>query len=329
MEAEREGGGKAVQDGKSSKVVVTGGVGKVGAYVVKELVRHGHEVLVFDMVKPATARDAVPGVEYCLGDILKIDSCRKAFKSADAILHLAAIPRPIGYPPETVFDVNVRGTFNVLQAACEVGVPRMVFASSDAAYGFNFRNSFEDRYTPDYLPLDEEHPLRPKDTYGLSKKLDEEIARGLYLKFGATIVALRISHVVVPTRWGRVGIAAYQKNLAESGLMIPPYAYGQEGFVFNRIYSYNDVRDAALGFRLAIESRNVEGKYEVIGVGALDDNSTRFRTKDLIREYHYSEVPLKRELRGMEPLVDFSKAKRVLGFKSRFNWWKMYYARDA
>jgi UDP-glucose 4-epimerase len=312
----------------SSKVVVTGGIGKVGKYVVRELVQHGHEVRVFDVAKPQTERDTVPGVEYHVGDILKIDSCKKNFKSADAIVHLAAIPRPIGYPPEVVFNVNVNGTFNVLQAACDLGVGRIVFTSSDAAYGFNFRNSFEDLYVPDYLPIDEGHPLRPKDVYGLSKKLDEEIAQSLQAKYGTTIIGLRISHVIVPTRFGRVGIEAYRKNMAESGLMIPPYVYDQEGRIVNRIFSYNDVRDAALGFRLAVEEPKLEGKYEIIGIGALDDNSTKFKTKDLLREYQYTKVPLKRELKGREPLIDFGKAKRILGFKSSFNWWKMYCSRD-
>ena len=309
-----------------SRVVVTGGAGKVGTYVLNELIQHGHDVSSFDVATPKTYGD-LPDVKYDTGDILKLESCKAAIKGADVVVHLAAIPRPAGYPPDLLFNINVTGTFNVLQAACDLGIGRVVCASSDAAYGFNFRNSFSDIYYPDYLPLDEEHPLRPKDAYGLSKKLGEDIGQSFNAKYGTTIIMLRISHVVVPVKTDRAGIDAYQKNIAASGFMLPSYAYNEAGNIFHRIFSYNDVRDAAIGFRLAIEEGSLEGKYQAIGIGALDDNSTRFTTEELIHKYQYSEVPQKRKLRGREPLIDFGKAKRILGFRSKFNWWKAYGSR--
>jgi hypothetical protein len=80
----------------------------------------------------------------------------------------------------------------------------------------------------------------------------------------------------------------------------------------------------AVACRLAIEARGLEDKYEIIGTGCLDGNLTKYTSKELIKIYNWDKVPLKRELKGREPLLDFSKAKKLLGFKSKFNWWEMY-----
>jgi nucleoside-diphosphate-sugar epimerase len=174
---------------KFMKIVVTGGSGTVGKYVVDELKKGNHDVTVLARGKTSTMSLETMDVAFCKGDICAPWSCKKAFRGAEAVIHLAAIPHLFTKPPEKVFHINVIGTFNVFQAASDVGIEKVVYASSDSSYGFNWRNSFEDILLPEYLPIDETHPQKPKDAYGLSKKVGEEIARTFTRKYGVTTIS--------------------------------------------------------------------------------------------------------------------------------------------
>jgi len=310
----------------TQNIVVTGGSGTVGRYLVKELMKFDYKVTIFDMKEPQEEyANFFKGTNYCKGNILKIDDCKRSFKGTNIVIHLGAIPHPIGNLPELVFNVNVLGTYNVFQAACDLGITKVIFASSDASYGFHFRNSFDDILLPEYLPIDEDHPQKPKDCYGLSKKISEEIATTFNRKYGITTIGLRISHVRIPEKSGMSGIEAYQKNIKEKGVMIPSLIYNESGDVFTgQIFSYNDVRDVAQAFRLTTQVKGLEGKSEIFCIGNIDDIPTKFETKELIKKWHFDKIPLKRKLKKREPLCDFSKANRILGYRSKYNWWEMY-----
>ncbi len=278
------------------RIVVTGGSGKVGRYVVEELKKF-HEVTVFD-IKKSKDKD----VTFVKGDILKIDHCRKAFEGAETIVHLAAIPHPLNDPPEKVFNVNVVGTFNVHQAAADIGIDKVVHASSDSSYGFNFRKP-EDILLPVYLPLDEDHPQKPADPYGLSKKVGEEIAQSFAKRYGMTTIALRICMVLFPENEDNLQLMEFCKSAIEKG----------KGWPW-----YNDVRDVAQAFRLAVETRGFK-KYEVFCICAVD-NGTKFESAKVVRKYFSEKIILKKEIKGRQSLYDWSKAKALLGYQPRYTW---------
>ncbi|MBA7615660.1 Uronate dehydrogenase [subsurface metagenome] len=298
------------------RIAVMGGSGTIGEYVIDELRKHNYEIAVFVHFKEPKRKD----VTLVRGDVLKIDDCKKALKGIDAVIHLAAIPHLFNDPPEKVFHVNVIGTFNVLQAASDLGIEKVVYASSDSSYGFNWRNSFDDLLLPAYLPIDENHPQKPKDAYGLSKKVGEEIARAFTRKYGMSTISLRISHTRVPEESHEVGVAAYRKDINEKGRMLPPRVYNEEGNI-TQIFCYNDVRDVAQAFRLAVEAKGLEGKSEAFNICA-DDNPSKFDSREFIKMVGWSEVPLKKEIKGRQSLFDWSKAKRLLGYQPLHSWYR-------
>jgi UDP-glucose 4-epimerase len=164
------------------RVLVTGGAGYVGGAVCSELARE-HEVVILDVQEPAGEHG-----RYLRGSILSAADLAWATEGCQAVVHLAAIPHPLSDSPDRIMQVNVTGTGRVLEAAANAGVRRVVMASSDSAYGFMFG---EGRIKPRYLPVDEAHPLRPRDPYGLSKLLGEEICRCCTRRHGVSTVCLR------------------------------------------------------------------------------------------------------------------------------------------
>jgi len=274
------------------KIIVTGGSGRVGRYVVEELNKFGYEVLIFDTGEPQSK-----DVNFMKGDMLNIDNCRKAFKGADAIIHLAAIPNPLNDPPEKVFNVNVVGTFNVHQAAVDLEIEKVVQASSDSSYGFNFRKE-GDVLLPKYLPIDEDHPQKPADPYGLSKKVGEEIAKGFTSRYGVTTIALRICGVILPEP---EAVLKFEKILRKGGGRF-----------------YNDVRDVACAFRLAVEAKNLR-KYEVFCISA-EDNASKLDSVELVTREWGSHIPFTKEIKGKGSLYDWNKAKVLLGYQPHHTW---------
>ncbi len=327
------------------RVAVTGGLGFLGRYVVKELIKSGISVTIFDIKEPDKKYDDFfEGSDYYKGSILNIDDCRTAFKNVDAVVHLAAIIGALtDYPPETVFNVNATGTFNIFKAAYDKGVKKIIYASSDASYGYNFRKSSEDTYIPTYLPIDEDFPQKPLDVYGTSKKVCEEIARFFNNKYGVTAIGLRISHIRIPISSDPEhndisnlseleiyrSIETYQKNLSNFGMMLMPLeprllGKGENKVWSGYIFSYNDVRDAAQAFVLAAKNKDLNGKNEIFCIGNMEDNGTKYLTRDLIKLFGFENVPLKKELKGRQPLYSCDKAKKILGYQSKYNWWELY-----
>ena len=174
------------------KLLITGGAGKVGQGVVCELLNNpAYEITVLDRV-PGPERGPV---KYLVGDIEDLGQVMEAMIGAEAVIHLAAIHNPLIAPTSVVYQTNVVGTFNVHHAAFRLGVKRVVSASSNAIVGW----SYSERFLPDYLPIDEDHPLCPEDVYGLSKEIGETIARS-YARKGVETVMLRPSGVVSAAR---------------------------------------------------------------------------------------------------------------------------------
>lgn len=280
-------------------VLVTGGSGNVGGFVCRDLVRHGYQVTIFDRRPPA--RKGSMG--FAEGSILSLADLRPAMDGVDAVVHLAAIPHPANDPPDVVFEVNTMGTHRVLDAAAQSGVGRVVAASSDSTYGFVFGTGAE---RPQYLPVDEEHPVCPADPYGLSKLLDEQICAQHSRRYGMTTVALRYCWVWFPPDYpDPAALAANAENCRRT------------------LAGYVDARDVAQAVRLALQAP-LSG-HETFLISARD-TYLPIPTREFIAQ----TFPELRELRepgrfvgdGFESLLSTAKAERMLGFRARHTWRK-------
>jgi nucleoside-diphosphate-sugar epimerase len=273
------------------KILVTGGVGKVGQWVVRELLGAGsYEVTVFDRL-PGPERGAV---KYLVGDVQDLGQVVEAMADAEAVIHLAAIHNPNIATASVTYQTNVVGTFNVHHAAFRLGIKRVVSASSNAIVGW----SYSERFMPDYLPIDEDHPLRPEDVYGLSKQIGETIAHS-YSRKGLETVMLRPSGVVTPEELERI---------KKDGGRRPT------GF---HAYSYIDARDLAVAFRLAVEQPIPSGTTLFI---VADDSTIAEPLCDLYARLMPNMGDKARSLTGNKGSYSNSRGKNLLGWQPVHSW---------
>ena len=303
------------------KVLVTGGSGVIGSYLLRELRRLGHSLSCYSRTRPVEDH-----AHWLQGDVGQIDQLKAACEGHDAVIHLAAVPGPGRATPEELLRVNVMGTVNMLEGAVAVGVPKIVFASSGAATGFSFQAR---PITPKYLPLDEAHPCAPQDEYGLSKLLGEQICRRYSDAYGLVTICLRVNHNWCVDREGaRVAVhAGWARGLAVEELWKKRYVKvvkDPEGdwpspgppCPRNLLWAVTDVRDAVQAFRLALE--NTEITHEVFHINA-DDTCSETETPKLI-ERHFPQVPLNERLEGYASLISHAKATELLGYRPQYTW---------
>ncbi len=277
-------------------VVVTGGSGRIGTFVIQELLTHGHQVTNLDASAPAEPRG-----RFLRADLTDLGQTYGGLAGADAVIHLAAIPHPLSDPPEVVFRNNVLSTYNVLEAANTLGIRRVILTSSFSALGFPFARHV---MTPEYIPMDEDHPLWPQDAYGLSKQIGEIMAESFVRRTPAmTIISLRPSAVIVPDEYERF----LQRAWADP-------AWGRSTF-----WTYTDVRDLAAAFRLALTAP-LTGHHPFF-IMAPNTYMKDTPTDELLRRY-YPEIP-RVEVTGMQAPVSCQRAERLLGWHAQHTW-EMY-----
>lgn len=273
------------------KILVTGGVGKVGQWVVRDLLDSGaHQVTVFDRL-PGPERGAV---KYLVGDVQDLGQVIEAMADVEAVIHLAAIHNPNIATASVTYQTNVVGTFNVHHAAFRLGIKRVVSASSNAIVGW----SYGEHFVPDYLPIDEDHPLRPEDVYGLSKQIGETIAQS-YSRKGLETIMLRPSGVVTP--------GELEQIKKEGGRRV-------SGF---QAYSYIDARDLAVAFRLAVE-RSIPSGTALFVVS--DDSTIAEPLCDFYPRVMPSIGDKARSLTGSKGSYSNSRAKKFLGWQPIHSW---------
>ena len=275
------------------RVVVTGGAGLIGGYVVKELAPR-HEVTVFDRVRPG---ELPAGVKYKIGNHEDQGEVYDVLRGQEAVIHLSAIPSVYNHPQATIFRTNVVGTYNVAEAAGRLGLRKMVAASSINALGIGMA---ERPMAPLALPIDETHPRRPQDAYSLSKVVDEETLAALHRRTGLRTIAIRPPLVAWPERF-----PALIADLADPGLR------------HRVLWTYVDVRDLAVGFRLALEDETIENDVFFI---TADDALAREPLCELLPRYYPGTEQMASVLTGSSPAVVSSKARRLLGYRPRFSW---------
>lgn len=171
------------------RVSVTGGSGAIGQYVVAELARAGYEVTILDVRPPRAQLEAV---HYIPCDLTDYKAACATLVDYDIVVHLAAIPNPANDPPDRVLAVNTVSSFNVLEAVRQNHIPRVVYGCSESSSGFGIHNV---NLKPLYLPIDEDHPCWPHETYSLSKRFGEEMLGWYARAYGFEGIALRYTWV--------------------------------------------------------------------------------------------------------------------------------------
>lgn len=279
--------------------MVTGAAGRIGIWVVEELLRAGHQVLAVDRRGPSAAgmaHDAL-SAEWRKIDLLDSGALIEALRDVDAVVHLAAIPGPVGCDPIEVFANNTRATFAVLEAAGRAEVGRAVLASSVSALGLTY--SPQPR-SPIYVPIDEAHPVFPADPYALSKCADELTASAMHRRYGMTVVSLRFHWVALP---GEARVRALTTPVDDSTAVC-------------ELWGYVDARDAAAACRLALQAPGID--VAVCNIAAAESLSV-IPTEELVRRFHGS-TELRPGLDGTASAWSIARARELLGYHPRFSW---------
>ena len=278
------------------RVVVTGGVGKLGRAVVADLVEHGWDVVVFDRQAPdradvtflpvdltdyAAVLDAMLGVE-------------ERYDAVDAVVHLAAVPAPGLSGDQATFANNMNSTYHVFTAARRAGVTNIVWASSETVLGLPFD------VPPPYVPVDEEYAPRPESTYSLVKTLEETMAAQLCrwdprLK----MYGLRFSNVMEPRDYESFPSFDVDALLRKWNL-----------------WGYIDARDGAQAVRRALEHPGTGMELFVI---ANADTVMSRPNRELLAEV-FPGVEIRGDLGEHDTLLSIDKARRVLGYEPQHSW---------
>jgi nucleoside-diphosphate-sugar epimerase len=226
-----------------------------------------------------------------MGALSGID--RRIEEPVTGIVHLGAIASPGEAPDHVIFEVNMKSTYNVFEAARRLGIRNVVWASSETVYGVPYDNG------PAYVPVDEEIEL-PEWSYSLTKMLGEKMAEQFCRWDDATkIVCLRFSNVQEPQDYANFD--GYNQDPANRQ---------------HNLWTYIDARDAAQSIRLSLEAK-LKG-YHVFGIA--NSNSVMRRSNDELLDEFFPGTPRKRPLQPNESLISIEKAQRILGYKPQFDW---------
>lgn len=270
------------------KLVVTGGSGKTGRWVVEDLRDNGHDVINVDL-----SHDGSQSGLCVLADLTEPEQTDEVISGSDAVVHLAAIPAPgIRSEPET-FRINTISTYNVFAAAVASKAQRVIWASSETVLGLPFDTP------PLFAPVDESIERRPESSYALSKVVGEEMAVQFSRRSGIPFLGLRFSNIMEPTDYESF-----------------PDFWDDPLLRKWNLWGYVDVRDVAQSIRAGLDA-DISGA-EVCIVAAADTVMKR-SSAELMAEI-YPEVPMKRNVEGRETLLAIDRARDVLGYSPKHGW---------
>lgn len=292
------------------RVLVTGASGLMGAYVVAELTGKA-DIDGFDIVAPA---ESSPISRFVQGNIEDFDSVKEAVRGCDAVVHVAARPNIWSGKGHEIIRTNVTGTWNVLKAAEDEGVKRVIVTSSDSVVGFTVLEG--SMIPPEYLPIDNQHPLHPTDAYALSKVLCEQTARAFLERGKLEVTVLRPVYVLYPEfECEVVARAADPENYRG------PAAGGRQPAGGGVMWHYIDPRDLARAFRLALEAKEPQfGPFFICGPNTLAPEPTIERLANRMEGRQVTlRTPTVYETSPHAPLYDLDGAKDGLGFEAEFD----------
>lgn len=282
---------------KKEKVVVTGGAGFIGSHLTDYLISKGFEVHVIDNLSAGKKENINPEAEFHQLDICDLDSIKKVFPGAKYVFHLAAKPR-VQYSIENPIEtdkINVGGTLNVLVAAAEAGVKRVIYSASSSVYG-----------DQPIMPLKENMSPMPKSPYGLQKYVGEVYCQTWSATYGLETVSLRYFNVYGPRINFEGAYALVIGRFIEQRQKNLPMTVTGDG---TQTRDFTHVRDVVRANLLAAESANV-GKGEVLNIGA-GRNFTINQIAELIGGPVEHIAP---RLEPHDTLADNSLAKDLIGW---------------
>lgn len=296
-------------------ILLTGADGFIGSHLTEALVRAGHNVRAFALYNSFNswgwldhcAADVKGLFEVFSGDIRDPHGVKEAMKGCDAVVHLAAlIAIPYSYhSPDTYVDTNIKGTLNVLQAARELGVKRVIHTSTSEVYG-----------TARFVPITEEHPLQGQSPYSATKIAADQLAYSFYASFGLPVVIVRPFNTYGPRQSARAVIPT----------IITQIAYGKRQIKLGAVSptrDFNFVEDTVAGFIAALNSE--QGLGEVVNLGSNFEISIGDTVK-LIAEVMHADIEIMTDEDRLRPAnseverlwADNAKAKKLFG-------WSPYY----
>jgi dTDP-glucose 4,6-dehydratase len=302
-------------DLKGKKILITGSDGFIGSHLTEELVKRGHDVRAFVMYNSfnswgwldQTEPEIKKSLDVFAGDIRDPYGVKEAMKGCDVVLHLAAlIAIPYSYhSPDTYVDTNVKGTLNIVQAARELGIPKVVHTSTSEVYG-----------TAHFVPITEEHPLRGQSPYSASKIGADQIAMSFYSSFETPVSIIRPFNTYGPRQSARAVIPA----------IIAQIANGKRVLKLGAVHptrDFNYVADTVNGFIAVAESDNSVG--QVINIGSNYEVSIG-ETVRLIAEVMGARIEIETDEVRLRPAkseverlwADNGKAASLLGWKPDF-----------
>lgn len=277
------------------RIIVTGGSGKAGRATIAHLLAEGYEVRNVDIAAPPAGSPAA-AAPTVIADLTDYGATFAALHGFDAVVHLAADPRPDEdhVTGASRFDNNTISTFNVFQAAAYLGMPRVVWASSETVYGVPFADP-----GPARLPVTEDAPLRPRSAYAISKVVTEELARQFAQRHGLSLVGLRFSNILGP----------------EDYVHAPSWWADPRARYWNA-WSYIDARDAATACRAALHAP-VQGAV-VCTIAAADSVMTT--PNAALVAAVFPNATLDPSTGPNETLLAIDRAKELLGWSPRHSW---------
>lgn len=288
------------------RILFTGGSGKAGRHAIAYLADLGHRIVnidkvplghngVNDRISDITDPGQMFDVMSAYADYDELEP-GTGVPSFDAVVHFAAVPRLLMTSDNECYRVNTLGTYNVIDAAVKFGVPKVIFASSETTYGICFADG---ERKPEYLPIDEEHPVVPEDSYAMSKVVNEVTARSFQKRTGIDIYGLRINNVIEPHE--------YKRNFP---------GYCERPDVRRRnIFAYIDARDLGHMVECCLQTNGLG--FQIFNVSN-NEHSVDMTTSQLVEKY-YPDVPVA-EMEEKETFYSNNKAKSMLGFEPKHNW---------
>jgi nucleoside-diphosphate-sugar epimerase len=291
------------------RVLFTGGSGKAGKWAIRHLQEQGHHVVNIDRV-PSGLNCSELLIDLCdagqvigamsqFTDFPELDE-GKGVPTYDAVVHFAAVPRVMITTDGECFRQNTLSTYNVIEGAVKLGIPKVIFASSETTYAVCFADG---ELKPDFVPIDETHATVPHDSYAMSKVCNEISAKSFQARTGIDIYGLRINNVIEPDEYASM-FPAFIDNPAQRR---------------RNIFAYIDARD--LGHMVDC-CLNTDGLgYEVFNV-ANDDTSVNITSDEILKRF-YAGVEVRSEMGEHETFYSNKKAKELVGFQPQHSWRKV------
>ena len=287
------------------RIAVTGGSGAIGRYVCEELAGAGQAVV--SIVRTPPPHD----IDFVQADLRDLEQSCAVLAGFDQVVHLAAIPDPYFDPPVEVISVNTAINYTVFEAVRLNHIPRVIYGCSDSSTGFGIHNA---PLKPLYVPIDEEHPLWPHESYSLSKHFGERMAETYAKAYGIEAISLRYNWVWVK-RWHEK--AAQTVADARAGI------FDQEAAWLGGYISVRDVARAVLAASHYQFPPDQATRYEAFFFTAAN-TTYAIPTLDLLRAIYGELPPLKEadyyQTHPYASVFDLRKAERLLGWTPNDTW---------